>query len=221
MHVPDKLDKLHCMYCGAEFLITEDAVDRDKRNVIENCIRKMFDSLEHGRAHNLFDLRQQLEYREKAMNIDIEWTKKTIDRYYSERYPKYRAAYFQEVRNFLAFNDKIRYSGENGLETRFLKSLQDKSMRLFNVLSTCYPGDIERCIDPDHSYYHGLQVLHEYELIQPEDIGFPGVDKDRLWRNAIEGFEIALRHDPNHAGAREALRKMGLDPDNLPSRKKP
>lgn len=227
MEVPDKLDKVHCLYCGSEFLISESA-SQDNSAAIENLMKLAILKLNfHGKGGGFVGY---TEYIEKAKELDIDKTSEAVKRHSPELYRYWLSCMLEEYK---IFNDKILNIASNPLTLKSVESLFPKEYdnnapsKLMQQLYSRgrefkQPGDGELDFLMGSVYQLVAETTSQalttdYERSQKwastqEDIGKRQSalsDLSRFEKEAEKHFRLALQWNPKHEKAKFALGKMG------------
>lgn len=215
MQVPDKLDKVHCIYCGSEFLISENppplnVVVQDNVAAVENFTKLAVIAIQHMRR------KEAEEYLDKARELDLDEASEAIKRHAPEFLFGQTLIYNSDVIKFLA-QEPIMVAGRcvDAKQERQQINIEvaKKNLDFFfqigpkDLIMNLLGDDSFKIVEADHYYYNGLMELHKSK--------FSGSDKLST-EYIVLSFINALEYNPRHAGARDALRRMGFDPDNLP-----
>jgi hypothetical protein len=189
MKVPDELNKIHCLYCGSEFLVSENSppltvVVQDNLAAIDNFVRLMVVALRTG------DQAKAKEYVDKAIELDFDKTQQVLKQHSLEIYRGYFDIFRWEVENFLTM---VPCYKEFNFDSRIAK--------MDAILNNALAFQVEE--DSEIHYYIGLSRQHLAEVHQPTDPS--RITYESL---AMDAFRRALAINPEHSGARNALRGM-------------
>ena len=227
MEVPDKLDKVHCLYCGSEFLISESA-SQDNSAAIENFMKLAILKLNsHGKGGGVTGFN---EYIEKAKELDLEKTTEAVKKHSPEIYRYWLTVMVEEHKRFI---DRINKITGNPLTLESVDSLippisvnhaSGIVMQQMYSIGGRYkqPGDGELDFLMGSAYLLAAEITsqaltadYEHSLrfasTQEGNSGRESAlsDLSRFEKEAEKYFRLALQWDPKNEKAKLALGKIG------------
>ena len=210
LQIPEDLTKAHCLYCGAEFIISEKKADvhyhmGEHVGTIENYIDLAISSIQSR------DMTSGKTYIQKAKEIDLKKAEAEIDKRSKEMVMAYLACAKIENQILLTKEPVMNY----GIDTFDIASSSVKTMSLSARLALSNaegflhsPSISEKEKKKLMGYYYiegGKYILGEAYLWKYHYDMSEACKKD-----AISNFKKALEFIPNNEEAIKYLKQLGV-----------
>lgn len=200
MQIPETLDKVHCLYCGSQFLISKKkaSTTMGDEGKIENYVKLVILEVRNGNQA------KAKEYVDKARELNLEKAEEILKKHSDEIYEGYFSIFkilcdkfertskpfmsvWDEHPDYAAINNWE--SQMKGIETAFNNAMIFNSTDSRAIIHSMYANAIKRYAKP-------------YPISM-------SATKNKLYSNARAEFNRVLEIDPTNEEAKEGLIGLG------------